>query len=191
MSRAACAGRGAANRRSCKKAVTANEKWQAPKGLGTCRGPEKKSSGIDSVIGVAACAVAALAAASAAAGVLALAPVGDHFTKDSADNDNQHAADDPGSHVLPPLCPVGQMVFVVAVPAHQHVDQEDQYDQRGSRGEGEARARCQQAQLVHDQGDGVGEYALVADGEAGPLAVVHLAPDRADGREAGRAQQVE
>ena len=135
--------------------------------------------------------MAALAAASAAAGVLALAPVGDHFPYDCADDDDQRAADDPGSHRFPPLCPVGQMVFVVVVFAHQHVDQEDQHDQRGGGGDGEARARCQQAQLVDDQGNGVGEDALVADGEAGPLAVVHLALDRADGCEAGRAQQVE
>ena len=86
--------------------------------------------GIDLFLGVRACAVAALAAASAAAGVLALALVGDHLPDDRADDDDQHAADNPGCHVLPPLCLAAQMVFVIAVLAHQQVDQGDQHDQR-------------------------------------------------------------
>ena len=47
------------------------------------------------------------------------------------------------------------------------------------------------ADLVDDEGDDIGEAALIADGEPSPLCVVHLALDGAHSGEAGSAEQVE
>ena len=66
-----------------------------------------------------------------------------------------------------------------------------QHDQGGRRSEAEAAAGEGQTKLVHHQGDGIGEHALVAHGEERPFGIVHLPLDGADGGEAGGAQQVE
>ena len=52
-------------------------------------------------------------------------------------------------------------------------------------------AREGAAELPDDEGDHPGKAALIADGKPGPFRAVHLALDGADGRKAGRAEQVE
>ena len=77
------------------------------------------------------------------------------------------------------------------VRTNQHVDD------KGQSGDGSHQTDDVQAtgeglaELVDHQGTQISEAALIADGEPGPLGVVHLTLDSADRREAGSAQQVE
>ena len=79
--------------------------------------------------------------------------------------------------------------FLIGLEEHvddqgERRDGRDQSDDVQAAGEGVA-------ELVDHQGNEVSKAALIADGEPCPLRVVHLALDRADGREARSAQQVE
>ena len=107
---------------------------------------------------VAALAVAAVSAAGA--GPLALALVFHHFPYNGAHHHHKYAADDPGCHSHAPfragrlrahLDPLGEMILVVGVLAHQQVDQRPQQQQRHRRAQAEARPGKQQPQLVDYQ----------------------------------------
>ena len=79
--------------------------------------------------------------------------------------------------------------FLVGLEEHvdhtgEDNDGRDQADDVQAAGEGVA-------ELIDHQGNEVSKAALIADGEPCPLRVVHLTLDRADGREARSAQQVE
>ena len=83
----------------------------------------------------------------------------------------------------------------------KHIDGKSNQGERNDQPEDVPDRRCRRTgceapvedrtDLIDDERHGVGEPALITDREPGPFAVVHLALDRADRGETGRAEQVE
>ena len=71
------------------------------------------------------------------------------------------------------------------VRTNQHVDDKGQSGDGSHQTDDVQAAGEGLAELVDHQGAQIGEAALIADGEPGPLGVVHLPLDGADSGEAG------
>ena len=74
---------------------------------------------------------------------------------------------------------------------NDQIHQASQQQDGNRRRNGEASAAEEQTELIDNQGDGVRERALIANRSQRPLGIVELTLHRADGREAGSAQEVE
>ena len=85
---------------------------------------------------------------------------------------------------------VGGQLSSFLIGLHKHVDHAGQQRQGEYKADNIGVAGYGIAKLVYHKGDGIGEAALITDGEPGPLGAVHLALDSADSREAGGAQEV-
>ena len=90
---------------------------------------------------------------------------------------------------------IGGQLRGFLVRTHEHEDYQGEEDEREHKAYD---INCavdvageEVAELVYHKGDNIGEAALIADCEPGPLCTVHLTLDSADSCEAGSAQKVE
>ena len=151
---------------------------------------------------------AAARAAAGTAGTAAVLPIADDTASDKEQHHRQNDQYDDGRHKMTSFFPtptgtrsVTRILLAVVLDFHvaalliranQQVNQHAEDDNRRNRAQTERRFAAEQpAKLIDDHADGVSKAALPADCRPGPLGVVHLALDGADGREARSAQQVE